>query len=218
MSNIDDIDFVCSRNYLFAGVVLMQTMNLSTIKKLKTFYPQVFHGRGKNGEMVSIEKVGHMNASLMLNSGISLNDLENYIIICHEYLKRVERNLITILDMSHFEVSRLFSSSLIRMLRATSAVVNKRYATRVKKIVVINMPPAFSSSYWFIENILPRGLSEKIVLVRNHDELWNYVCPETIPKEYHGTSPDVFGNAAEELAFLDHLKDEHNTLFFEESF
>jgi len=160
-------------------------------------------GRGKNGkDIVLVESYSPYNLKRFKELGIDPKDFQDFVIIWQEYVHKIlnkdpnmeeENGIYTVLDTSSLDVKGLLNPKISKYNDICMQTLDNYYVTRSKKIFVVNHPRIFNMFWPAIKAAMPANLRGKVVLVRNKEEIEEYIDLEILPKRLGGTSENEAG-------------------------
>jgi hypothetical protein len=160
-------------------------------------------GRGKNGkDIVLVESYSPYNLKRFKELGIEPKDFQDFVIIWQEYVHKIlnkdpnmeeENGIYTVLDASSLDVKGLLNPKISKYNDICLHTLDNYYVTRSKKIFVVNHPRIFNMFWPAVKAAMPANLRGKVVLVRNKEEIEEYIDLEILSKRLGGTSENEAG-------------------------
>uniref|UniRef100_A0A7S3JVI4 CRAL-TRIO domain-containing protein n=1 Tax=Aureoumbra lagunensis TaxID=44058 RepID=A0A7S3JVI4_9STRA len=159
---------------------------------VKQLYPHYLHGKARDGEVIMFELVGSLDTSSLRNGSLTTDDAFRHFVFVHEFISHKfqgeDTRLVSVLDVGGLRFSQV-DSTLLRLLSATSNVLDNLVPFRAVRIYIINAPSWFSTVWnGAIKRALPTSVRDKVQVLKSTKALASLLGIE-LPREYGGTLP-----------------------------
>ena len=111
-----------------------------------------------------------------------------------------ENGIYTVLDASTLDVKGLLNPKIAKYNDICMQTLDNYYLTRSKKVFVVNHPRIFNMFWPAVKAAMPANIRSKVILVKNKQEIAEYIDLQSLPKNLGGTNDQ---NAEENEMFLD---------------
>lgn len=168
----------------------------------KRSYPHAFHGRGRDGSVVFLERAGKVAAlaAALAEHGLEADAAAMHLATVTEYFSRhldprplPHGRFIRIIDVEDLAALDLAQSSVRALLEGCIKVLSPYFPERAGKIFVVNAPGTFHLAWKLISPLCSKRTLDKISIIGAHErermvqELTAAVAPEQLPAQYGGT-------------------------------
>lgn len=168
----------------------------------KRTYPHAFHGRGRDGGVVFIERAGKVTAlsAAFAEHGLEPDAAAMHLASVTEFFARFldprplpHGRFIRIVDVEDLAALDLAQSSVRALLEAGVKVLSPYFPERAAKIFVVNAPGTFHLAWKLVSPLCSKRTLDKISIIGAHErermvqELTAVISPEQLPVQYGGT-------------------------------
>ncbi|KAH8098346.1 hypothetical protein JL720_1288 [Aureococcus anophagefferens] len=118
---------------------------------IKRHYPHYWCGRGRRGELIYVERVGHVDAAGLKRDGVTIDHLVRHYILLHEFTWSVlapapdgpTSYQCVVLDVDGVQLSQC-RGIRFDYVRRCAAIAKEHYPERCSRMVIANAPQWFS--------------------------------------------------------------------------
>ena len=197
----------------------------------KRLWTHHFHRRAKNNFLDSGQPgktvwydVVHPAAFFELSKSMSQADMERYYFYIFEFayshLEPADPGgrLVNVYDLSNLTFSALMGKGTDFAKKMMKAC-NLHYPERADKVFILNAPRFFTYLWKIISVFVDARTQAKINISSTNSmaSMLEYIGPENVPKRYGGTDECDLGDAPEEKAFQDFVRNEIRRIKAEEA-
>mmetsp|Transcript_21866 Transcript_21866/g.39172 ORF Transcript_21866/g.39172 Transcript_21866/m.39172 type:complete len:350 (-) Transcript_21866:301-1350(-) len=187
---------------------------------VKANYPHYIHKQARNGMYCYYERPGLASfPNLITNEqGFTPADIVRHYNFITEYIWEVldpqeEAKMVSIWDVTGVKMSDLsggpYASRTRKLMIKTMQTMQQHYPERSGKLFIVNAPSWFTNLWRMISPHVDEATKKKIsILGKNyHAELFEYIDPANVPKEFGGEDETPFGESPEEVALREYVAD-----------
>ena len=175
---------------------------------IKKHYPHYFCGRGKQGNLIYIERAGGVDMEKLRAEGCSVDVLIRHYIFITQYMWNVldDRELaksISIFDVEGIGIADCVGDAM-DFIKKAMAMVQEHYPETCFMIFIVNAPSIFSWVWKLIKPMVNEATQEKVHILKKSElpSIRNYVDEDALPVEYGGTL--MFGDGEFESSRFHH--------------
>ena len=175
---------------------------------IKRHYPHYWCGRGRRGELIYVERVGHVDAAGLKRDGVTIDHLVRHYILLHEFTWSVlapapdgpTSYQCVVLDVDGVQLSQC-RGIRFDYVRRCAAIAKEHYPERCSRMVIANAPQWFSVVWKMVSPLVDPNTKKKIRITRPGLEtlaaLREVADDDQIPEIYGGKLRDAHASDLE---------------------
>ncbi|KAH8062239.1 hypothetical protein JL722_3152 [Aureococcus anophagefferens] len=176
--------------------------------RVKRHYPHYWCGRGRRGELIYVERVGHVDAAGLKRDGVTIDHLVRHYILLHEFTWSVlapapdgpTSYQCVVLDVDGVQLSQC-RGIRFDYVRRCAAIAKEHYPERCSRMVIANAPQWFSVVWKMVSPLVDPNTKKKIRITRPGLEtlaaLREVADDDQIPEIYGGKLRDAHASDLE---------------------
>ena len=119
-------------------------------KAIKKAYPRFWIGHGRDGQLVYLERIGHVDMNMLARENVSLQDMVRHYVAVHEFTWAYLAPERTVLGVVNASCSmwtgcswRSVEGVRYQFVKACAKIAREHYPERVSRVVICNAPQWF---------------------------------------------------------------------------
>jgi hypothetical protein len=168
---------------------------------IKKAYPHYWVGRGRAGQLVYLERVGHVDVNALARAGVTLDALVWHYVAVHEFTWAYlapERDgprssQCVVMDVDGIQLAQCRGVRL-QFVKACAKIAREHYPQRVSRVIICNAPQWFQIVWNVIKPLVDPKTAKRVSIVRAGAETLaalREVCDDSqIPESYGGANKD----------------------------
>lgn len=159
--------------------------------QVKAIFPHFFPGRDVSGNVIFVQRPGHVQLNLKHKLNVSNEEMYYHIIYVFEYCWNIlepgqNSTMTNVIDLSGLSFAMMHNNELISFVKDIVSISSHHYPTRSFKTFVINAPRWFGALFNLLKPLLRESTREKIEIYtggRKQDEILVKMLGESFPEE-----------------------------------
>jgi len=170
-------------------------------KAIKKAYPHFWIGHGRDGQLVYLERIGHVDMNMLARENVSLQDMVRHYVAVHEFTWAYlapERDGPRSYQCVLFDVDGLQLAQCrgvrYQFVKACAKIAREHYPERVSRVVICNAPQWFQVVWKVVKPWVDPKTVAKVSIVRAGVETLSAlreICDDSqIPESFGGSNKD----------------------------